>query len=142
MFKLWKKPAVISALIVILGIVLIVSVCTEKKLKMEALGRRCFVKKGVFKTFVKFKGKHLCQSIFFTKLQAFFYRTPPVTASVKKKKKKKIAALKLKAKSIRCYSHVFNKKARKSWMYVGLCQIPMMEFFSKINNSLLPSTTS
>ena len=92
---------------------------------------KVFCKKGVFKTFVKFKGKHLCQSIFFIKLQAS-------GDCFCQKKKKKTAALKLKAKSIRCYSHVFNKKARKSWMYVGLCQ--MMEFFRKINHSLLPST--
>ena len=30
--------------------------------------RRCSVKKGVFKNFAKFTGKHLCQSLFFNKV--------------------------------------------------------------------------
>ena len=45
-----------------------------------------FCKKGVLKTFAKFTGKHLCQSLFFNKVagfkNTFFYRTPPVAASV------------------------------------------------------------
>ena len=32
---------------------------------------KVFYKKGVFKNFVKFTGKHLCQSIFFIKLQTY-----------------------------------------------------------------------
>ena len=68
-----------------------------------------FCKKGVFRNFAKFTGKHLCQSLFFNKVageacnfikketlvqlfscefceiskNTFFYRTPPVAASVK-----------------------------------------------------------
>ena len=34
----------------------------------EAIVRRCSVKKGVFKNFAKFIGKHLCQSLFFNKV--------------------------------------------------------------------------
>ena len=30
--------------------------------------RRCYLKKGVLKNFAKFKGKHLCQSLFFNKV--------------------------------------------------------------------------
>ena len=67
--------------------------------------RRCSVKKVVFRNFAKFTGKHLCQSIFFNKVEAwnfikketlaqmfscefceiskntFFHRTPLVAAS-------------------------------------------------------------
>ena len=63
--------------------------------------RRCSARKGVFRNFIKFTGKHLCQSLFFNKLKklnfikketlaqvfscefcwisknTFFYRTPP-----------------------------------------------------------------
>ena len=51
-----------------------------------------FCEKGVLRNFGKFTGKHLCQNLFLIKLQAcefseiskntFFYRTPPVAASV------------------------------------------------------------
>ena len=61
-----------------------------------------FCKKGVLRNFAKFKGKHLCQRLFFNKVAGlrpatllkkrlwhryfhvftFFYRTPPVAASV------------------------------------------------------------
>ena len=42
-----------------------------------------FFKIGVPKNFANFTGKHLCWSLFLTKLLTFpfFYRTPPVTAS-------------------------------------------------------------
>ena len=30
--------------------------------------RRCSVRKGVLRTFAKFAGKHLCQSLFFNKV--------------------------------------------------------------------------
>ena len=33
--------------------------------------RRCSVKKGVLRNFAKFTGKHLCQSLFLIKLQAW-----------------------------------------------------------------------
>ena len=51
---------------------------------LEAVVRRCSVKKGVLRNFAKFTGKHLCQSLFLLKLQAnrtFCYRTSPVAAS-------------------------------------------------------------
>ena len=40
-------------------------------------GYRCSVRKGVFKNFIKFIGKHLCWSLFLIKLQAWhlFWRT-------------------------------------------------------------------
>ena len=61
-----------------------------------------FCKKGVFRNFAKYTGKHLCQRLFFNKvaeackketlaqvflnfakfLRTLFFRTPPVTASV------------------------------------------------------------
>ena len=41
-----------------------------------------FCRKGVFKNLAKFTRKQLCWSLFLTKLQAFFHRTPPVAASV------------------------------------------------------------
>ena len=34
----------------------------------EAVVQRCSVKKGVLRNFTKFKGKHLCQSLFFNKV--------------------------------------------------------------------------
>ena len=59
---------------------------------------KMFFKIGVLKNFAKFTGKHLCQSLFFIKKEAltlvfscefceifqstFFYRIPPVAASV------------------------------------------------------------
>ena len=36
----------------------------------EAVARRCSMKKGVLKTFTKFTGKDLCQSLFFNKVAA------------------------------------------------------------------------
>ena len=39
--------------------------------------RRCFMKMGVLKKFVKFTGEHLCSSLFFNKVAGFFNRTPP-----------------------------------------------------------------
>ena len=74
----------------------------------ETVAQRCSVKKGVFKNFVKFIGKHLRQSLHFNKVAGlrpatllknrlwhrcfpvsfakflrtpFFYRTPPVATS-------------------------------------------------------------
>ena len=35
----------------------------------KAVLQRCSVKKGVFRNFTKFTGKHLCQSLFLVKLQ-------------------------------------------------------------------------
>ena len=73
--------------------------------------QRCSVIRGVLRNFVKFKGKHLCQSLFFNKVvdlnfikketleqvfscefykiskKTFFYRILPVTASVSTCKK-------------------------------------------------------
>ena len=59
--------------------------------------RKVLCKKDVLKNFAKFKGRHLCQSLFFNKVagwgisiflwilrnlyELFFYRTPPVPAS-------------------------------------------------------------
>ena len=34
----------------------------------EAVVQRCSVKNGVLRNFTKFKGKHLCQSLFFNKV--------------------------------------------------------------------------
>ena len=44
-----------------------------------------FCKKGVFRNFAKFTGKHLCQSFFLNKeisKNTFSYRAPPVAASL------------------------------------------------------------
>ena len=70
----------------------------------EAVGQRCSVKKDFLGNFAKFTGKHLCQSLFFSKKNfikketlaqiyscefceifenTIFYRTPLVAASVK-----------------------------------------------------------
>ena len=35
---------------------------------IEAVLRRCSVKKGVLRDFAKFTGKHLCQGLFFNKI--------------------------------------------------------------------------
>ena len=57
-----------------------------------------FCKKGVLRNFAKFTGKHLCQSLFFNKVtglrpttfsneifkNTFFYRTPPLAASLQR----------------------------------------------------------
>ena len=112
MFKLWKKPAVISALIVIIGNRINCQCLYREEAQNGSTRSKVFCKIGVFKTFIKFKRKHLCQSIFFIKLQAFFYRTLPVTASVKKKKK--TAALKLKTKSIRFIHTSFLTRKQES----------------------------
>ena len=37
----------------------------------EAVVQRCSVKKGVLRNLINFTGKHLCQSLFLIKLQAF-----------------------------------------------------------------------
>ena len=34
----------------------------------EAVSQRCSIKKGLLRTFAKFTGKHLCQSLFFNKV--------------------------------------------------------------------------
>ena len=43
----------------------------ERSTNIRSSHRRCSVKKGVFKNFPNFTGKHLCQSLFLIKLQAF-----------------------------------------------------------------------
>ena len=40
--------------------------------KNRSRHRRCSLKKGVLKSFAKFTGKHLCQSLFFNKVEKFF----------------------------------------------------------------------
>ena len=35
---------------------------------IEAVAQRCSVKKGVPRSFAKFTGQHLCQSLFFNKV--------------------------------------------------------------------------
>ena len=78
-------------------------ITATKSVSSEAVVRRCSVKKVSLKNFTKFTGKHLCQSLFFNKVASlrpetlaqvfsrefceifkntFFYRTPPVAASV------------------------------------------------------------
>ena len=37
--------------------------------------QKCSIKKGVIRNFVKFTGKHLCQSIFFNKVAGLRYAT-------------------------------------------------------------------
>ena len=39
--------------------------------KFRSSHRRCSVRKSVFRNFEKFTGKHLCQSLFFIKLQSW-----------------------------------------------------------------------
>ena len=39
------------------------------------------MKKGVLRNFIKFTGKHLCQGLFFNKVEHRIYRTPSVAAS-------------------------------------------------------------
>ena len=43
--------------------------------------QRCSIKKGVLRNFIKFTGKHLCQGLFFNKVEHRIYRTPSVAAS-------------------------------------------------------------
>ena len=38
------------------------------KIQYSSSTQRCFMKKGVFKNFTKFTGKHLCLSLFFDKV--------------------------------------------------------------------------
>ena len=40
-----------------------------------------FCREGVVGNFAKFTGKHLCQGLFFNKVEQLSYRTPPVAAS-------------------------------------------------------------
>ena len=45
--------------------------------RFKSSHQRCFVRKGVLRNFAKFTGKHLCQSLFLIKLQAW-HRCFPV----------------------------------------------------------------
>ena len=55
--------------------ILLSSEIYKQKPKITALFRsshqKCSIKKGVLKNFTKFKGKHLCQSLFFNKVADF-----------------------------------------------------------------------
>ena len=42
---------------------------TSQYVCIEAIVQRCSVKKGVLRNFAKFIGKHLCQSLFFNKVE-------------------------------------------------------------------------
>ena len=82
---------------------------TRSSSKLRSMSRSSrpdvFCKKGVLRNFAKFTGKHLCQSLYFDKVagnfikietlaqvfscefceiskNTFYYRTPPVAASV------------------------------------------------------------
>ena len=63
-------------LLAIFYIVLLISNCPSKQLLQAILTKnrnshwRCSVRKGVLRNFAKFAGKHLCQSLFWIKLQA------------------------------------------------------------------------
>ena len=51
------------------------STCSKGGLRIEAFAQRCSVKKVFFRNFVKFTGRHLCQSFFF---ESLWYRCFPV----------------------------------------------------------------
>ena len=61
----------------------------DKNVIIRSSHRRCSLRKGVLRNFVKSTGKHLCQSLFFNKvvnlgrnlLEHLFYITPLVAAS-------------------------------------------------------------
>ena len=44
----------------------------KEKGKNRSSHQRCFLKKEVLKTFAKFRGKHLCQSLFSNKIGTIF----------------------------------------------------------------------
>ena len=45
------------------------NICFEEHLRMpRSSHQRCSIKKGVLRNFTKFTGKHLCQSLFFSKV--------------------------------------------------------------------------
>ena len=62
----------------------------KEKLLNRSSRAEVFCKKGVLRNFAKFTRKHLCQRLFFNKVaglgeiskNTFFYRTPPVAASI------------------------------------------------------------
>ena len=43
--------------------------------------RRCSIKQGVLKNFIKFTGKHLCWSLFFNKVAGLSHRCFPVNSA-------------------------------------------------------------
>ena len=51
-----------------LGGGIVTSFSKIQSVRSRSCHRRCSVEKGVLKTFVKFTGKHLCQSLFFNKV--------------------------------------------------------------------------
>ena len=61
-----KEPVVTSGL-VILAIGLIASVCSQKQHKTSTRSE-VFCQESALTIFVKFTGKHLCQSLFFNKV--------------------------------------------------------------------------
>ena len=44
------------------------TIISSQKKVLRSSHRRCFVKKGVYRNFAKFTGKHLCQRLFFNKV--------------------------------------------------------------------------
>ena len=60
----------------ILFVVFFVALTTDvsKINKNRTSHQRCSIKKGVLKNFVKFKGKDLCQSLFFDKVTGLFIK--------------------------------------------------------------------
>ena len=46
-----------------------------RKYITRSIHQKCSIKKGVIRNFVKFTGKHMCQSIFFNKVAALRYAT-------------------------------------------------------------------
>ena len=70
------------------------------QLLLRSSHRRCSVRKGVFRSFAKLTGKHLCQNLFFNKVAglrpvnfAKFLRTPFIKTSLVAASEKKLTAL-------------------------------------------------
>ena len=49
---------------------------------LEAVVQKCSVKKGILKNFTKFTGKHLCQSLFLSKVASLRHATLLLKKSV------------------------------------------------------------
>ena len=72
----------------------------QRKSSFRSSHRRCSIKKGVFRSFAKLTGKHLCQRLFFNKETVF-----------QKKKKKKL----------RLFKSCFSSTTKCNWNVAETC---------------------
>ena len=71
LFKLFNLcvPQKVFGVYIFPYFVLVQHIVVQNSVKTRSSYRRCSVKKGVRRNFIKFTGKHLCQSLYLIKLQ-------------------------------------------------------------------------